>query len=61
MRYRVPNIPLWLDEPDEIRKIRWGVIDSGAGTGRQSFSLLVHLEAYLMLVGADVILVSANN
>jgi hypothetical protein len=45
---------VWLDEPDEIRKIRWGVIDSGAGTGRQSFSLLVHLEAYLMLVGADV-------
>lgn len=45
---------VWLDEPLEIQKIRWGVIDSGAGSGEQSFSVLVHLEAYLMLVGADV-------
>jgi len=45
---------VWLDEPVEIQKIRWGVIDSGAGSGGQSFSVLVHLEAYLMLVGADV-------
>jgi hypothetical protein len=45
---------VWLDEPAEIQKIRWGVIDSGAGSGGQSFSVLVHLEAYLMLVGADV-------
>lgn len=46
---------IWLEEPVEIQKIRWGVIDSGAGSGQQSFSVLVHLEAYLMLVGADVI------
>ena len=45
---------IWLSEPEEIQKIRWGVIDSGAGSGDQSFSVLVHLEAYLMLVGADV-------
>jgi hypothetical protein len=45
---------VWLKEPEEIQKIRWGVIDSGAGTGQQSFTVLVHLEAYLMLVGADV-------
>lgn len=45
---------VWFDEPEEVRKIRWGVIDSGAGSGEQSFSVLVHLEAYLMLVGADV-------
>lgn len=45
---------VWLNEPDEIQKIRWGVIDSGAGSGKQSFTVLVHLEAYLMLVGADV-------
>lgn len=45
---------VWSQEPDEIQKIRWGVIDSGAGSGQQSFSVLVHLEAYLMLVGADV-------
>jgi len=45
---------VWFDEPVEIQKIRWGVIDSGAGSAEQSFSVLVHLEAYLMLVGADV-------
>jgi len=45
---------VWFDEPTEIQKIKWGVIDSGAGTGEQSFTILVHLEAYLMLVGADV-------
>jgi hypothetical protein len=45
---------VWLSEPEEVQKIRWGIIDSGAGSGGQSFSVLVHLEAYLMLVGADV-------
>ena len=45
---------VWFDEPEEIQKVRWGVIDSGAGTAEQSFTVLVHLEAYLMLVGADV-------
>ncbi len=45
---------VWFEEPIEIQKVRWGVIDSGAGTGEQSFTVLVHLEAYLMLVGADV-------
>lgn len=45
---------VWLHEPEEIQKIRWGIIDSGAGSGEQSFSVLVHLESYLMLVGADV-------
>jgi hypothetical protein len=46
---------IWLDEPPEIQKIRFGIIDSGAGSGGQSFSVLVHLEAYLMLTGADVL------
>jgi len=45
---------VWFNEPEEIQKIKWGVIDSGAGTGEQSFTVLVHLEAYLMLIGADV-------
>ena len=36
---------VWFDEPVEIQKVRWGVIDSGAGSGEQSFSVLVHLEA----------------
>ena len=46
---------VWLTEPEEVQRIRWGIIESGAGSGGQSFSVLVHLEAYLMLVGADVI------
>lgn len=46
---------VWLEEPEEFRKIRLGVIESGAGTGNQSFSVLVHLEAYLMMDGADII------
>jgi hypothetical protein len=45
---------VWIEEPAEIQKVQWGIIDSGAGSGSQSFSVLVHLEAYLMLVGADV-------
>lgn len=45
---------VWLKEPAEIQKIRWGVIDSGAGSGGQYFTVLVHLEAYLMVVGGDV-------
>jgi hypothetical protein len=46
---------IWLEEPLEIQKIRLGVIDSGAGSGGQSFSILVHLEAFLMLFGANVL------
>ncbi|KHN97455.1 Cyclophilin-like protein [Metarhizium album ARSEF 1941] len=45
---------IWLDEPAEFQKVRWGVIDSGAGTGEQYFTVMVHLEAYLMVVGGDV-------
>ncbi|KAL2847157.1 hypothetical protein BJY01DRAFT_234349 [Aspergillus pseudoustus] len=33
---------VWLKEPVEVQKIRWGVIESGAG------------KAYLMLLGGDV-------
>ncbi len=46
---------IWLEEPLEIQKIRLGVIDTGAGSGSQSFSILVHLEAFLMLFGANVL------
>lgn len=45
---------IWLEEPPEITRIRYGIIESGAGSDEQSFSVLVHLEAYCMLVGADV-------
>lgn len=46
---------IWLDEPLEITKIRLGVIDTGAGTGGQSFSVLVHTEAFLMIVGCNML------
>ncbi|KAF3481806.1 Cyclophilin-like protein [Arthroderma uncinatum] len=46
---------VWLQEPEEIQKIRCGVIESGAGTGEQYFTVLVHLEAFLMVLGGDLI------
>lgn len=46
---------IWLEEPAELRKVVAGVIDSGAGSGKQVFSVLVHLEAYLMIVSQDII------
>jgi Cucumopine synthase C-terminal helical bundle domain len=46
---------VWLEEPRELRKVLAGVIDSGAGSGKQVFSVLVHLEAYLMIVSQDII------
>lgn len=45
---------IWLDEPLDIQKVRWGVIDTGAGSGGQSFTVLVHLEAFLMIFGANI-------
>ena len=45
---------IWLDEPLEIQKIRLGIIDTGAGSGGQSLSILVHLEGFLMIFGANV-------
>lgn len=46
---------IWLDEPLEIEKIRNGVIDTGAGSGGQSFSVLVHIEAFLMIGGCNML------
>ena len=46
---------VWSEEPDEFQKLRLGVVESGAGTGGQSFSVPVHLEAYLMMDGADLV------
>lgn len=43
------------EEPDDVRNLRLGVIESGAGTRRQSFSVLVHAKAYTMVYGADMI------
>jgi hypothetical protein len=46
---------IWLEEPAELRRVVAGVIESGAGSGQQVFSVLVHLEAYLMIVSQDII------
>lgn len=46
---------IWLEEPQELRKVASGVIASGAGSGKQVFSVLVHLEAYLMIVSQDIL------
>lgn len=46
---------IWLEEPPELRKVVAGVIDSGAGSGKQVFSVIVHLEAYLMIVSQDIV------
>ena len=46
---------VWLEEPKELRKVFGGVIGSGAGSGKQVFSVIVHLEAYLMIVSQDIL------
>jgi hypothetical protein len=46
---------IWLEEPKDLRKVVNGVIASGAGSGKQVFSVLVHLEAYLMIVSQDIL------
>ena len=46
---------VWLEEPKELRKVFNGVIGSGAGSGKQVFSVIVHLEAYLMIVSQDIL------
>ena len=45
----------WGEEPDKVRSVRLGVIESGSGMGGQSFSVLVHLKAYLMAYSADML------
>ncbi|MGI4814496.1 MAG: hypothetical protein ACRYG5_14770 [Janthinobacterium lividum] len=45
---------IWLTEPLELKRVRYGIIDSGAGSGKQVFSVLVHLEGYLMVLSQDV-------
>lgn len=46
---------VWLEEPDEVRRVRLGVVAGGAGTGGQSFSVLVHLETCLMMDGSGIV------
>lgn len=46
---------IWLDEPDEVLLIRSGVNLGGGGSSDQYFSVLVHLEAFMMLLGPHVL------
>ncbi|KAA8645327.1 hypothetical protein EYZ11_007732 [Aspergillus tanneri] len=46
---------VWITKPDEIKKISWGIIDSGAGSGEQYFSVMVHLKSFLLHLGCDVL------
>lgn len=46
---------IWLEETPELRKIRVGLTDSGAGSAGQYFSTLVHLEAYTLMLGQHLL------
>jgi hypothetical protein len=42
---------IWLDEPDEVRRLRLGLIDSGAGSYGQYFSTLVFVDGEVRALG----------
>jgi Cucumopine synthase C-terminal helical bundle domain len=46
---------IWTEMPTDVRKIDLGISNTGAGTGGQMFSVLVHAEAYAMMTGADIL------
>lgn len=46
---------IWMDEPYEITLIKNGLILSGAGSNGQYYSVLVHLEGFMMFLGPHVI------
>jgi hypothetical protein len=46
---------IWMDEPPDLARVRFGIMDNGAGSGQQTFTVLVHLEAYTMIVAHEVI------
>ncbi|OJK04302.1 hypothetical protein ASPACDRAFT_55798 [Aspergillus aculeatus ATCC 16872] len=46
---------IWLHMPPSIQRVKWGLIPSGAGTGAQYFSVLVHLKSFLLHLGCDVL------
>ncbi|KAG0017123.1 hypothetical protein BGZ82_000839 [Podila clonocystis] len=45
----------WYEEPDEIRRTRLGVINSGAGTGKSSYPIVLHQKAYTMIDGGGTL------
>lgn len=46
---------IWLDEPHEVTLIRNGLILTGAGSNGQYYSVLVHLEGFLMYLAPHVV------
>lgn len=42
---------IWLDEPEDIKLVKWGIIRGGAGTGKQYFTCLVLMETYTLMLG----------
>lgn len=46
---------VWLDEPAEITLLRNGMTSGTGGSRGQTFSVLVHLEGMLMLLGPHVL------
>ena len=46
---------IWMKEPDDLKLVRWGVILSGAGVGKQSFTCMVNIQAFTMQLGPRVL------
>ena len=42
---------IWMEEPEDITLMRWGVTRSGAGTGGQYFTCLVLTHTYTLMLG----------
>lgn len=42
---------IWLEEPEEVKKLRLGVIDSGAGSYGQYFTTLVFVDGEVRALG----------
>jgi hypothetical protein len=51
-RIQTASRKIWLEEPLELKKLRMGIIDSGAGTYGQYFSTLVFAEGDIRALGA---------
>ncbi|ODV42415.1 hypothetical protein AWV79_27025 [Cupriavidus sp. UYMMa02A] len=46
---------IWLEEPWEIEKVRWGLIQGRAGSHKQKLSTIVNLESTLLNFGPDIL------
>lgn len=52
---RAETLRIWLNEPYEITLIRNGLVLTGAGSNGQYYSVLVHLEGFLMYLAPHVV------